>query len=141
MTDTNELAVADGADTVTEAGLRGPNAEAGLRGTNAEAARRGLLVIAPRVIERIAARAASDVEGVAPRRSAGPSKGVQADADLEGPTASVALRLGVAYPRPVGRVASEVRGRVTARVQELTGLTVDAVRITVDELPATGGPG
>ena len=104
------------------------------------AAGRGLLVIAPRVIERIAARAASDVEGVAPRGAAVPSKGVQADADLEGPTATLALRLGVAYPRPVGRVAAEVRGRVANRVEELTGMTVGAVRITVDELPAPGRP-
>ena len=105
--------------------------------TLSHAARRGLLVIAPRVIERIAARAASDVDGVAPRGSAAPSKGVQADADLEGPSATLALRLGVAYPRPVGRVASEVRARVADRVQELTGVTVAAVRVTVDELPAT----
>ena len=105
-----------------------------------DAGHRGLLVIAPRVIERIAARAASDVDGVAPRGSAAPSKGVRADADLEGSTASVALRLGVAYPSPVGRVASEVRGCVADRVQELTGLTVGAVRITVDELPAPGRP-
>lgn len=98
--------------------------------------RRGLLVIVPRVVERIAARAASDVEGVAPRGSAAESKGVQADADLDGPTASLALRLGVTYPRPVGRVASEVRGRVAERVQELTGITVAAVRVTVDELPS-----
>jgi len=103
--------------------------------TASDAAGRGLLVIAPRVVEKVAARAASDVDGVAPR-----SKGVQADADLEGSTATVALRLGVTYPRPVGRVASEVRGRVAARVQELTGMTVGAVRITVDELPALGRP-
>jgi uncharacterized alkaline shock family protein YloU len=132
VTDTGELPPADtgdDADTVADAGLRGPDADAG---------RRGLLVIAPRVIERIAARAASDVDGVARSGAPAASKGVRADADLEGSTANVALRLGVAYPRPVGRVASEVRGRVAHRVQELTGLTVAAVGITVDELPAPG---
>lgn len=98
--------------------------------------KRGLLVIAPRVIERIAARAASDVDGVAPQGSAGRSKAVQADADLEGPAATITLRLGVAYPRPVGRVASDVRGRVTDRVHELTGVEVRSVRVTVDQLPA-----
>ena len=122
MTGTGELAVDAGGDTVADPG------------------RRGLLVLAPRVIERIAARAASEVDGVARRRSASSSKGVQADADLEGSTATLALRLGVVYPSPVGRVASEVRRRVSDRVQELTGVAVTAVRVTVDELPAPAPP-
>ncbi len=123
MTDTGQLTAGEGGDTVSDAG------------------RRGLLVLAPRVIERIAARAASEVDGVAPRRPGAPSKGVQADADLEGQTATVALRLGVAYPRPVGRVASEVRGRVADRVRELTGVNVAGLRVTVDQLPATAAHG
>ena len=117
MTPVRELAAGRESDTVADAG------------------RRGLLVIAPRVIERIAARAANDVDGVAPRGSRSDT-GVQAEADLEGTAATLALRLGVAYPRPVGRVASEVRNRVTDRVEELTGVTVTGVRVTVDELPA-----
>lgn len=89
------------------------------------------------------ARAASEVDGVAPRGSGARSKGVQADADVDGSTAALALRLGVACPRPVGRVTSEVRARVAARVQELTGVVVSTVRVSVDELPAgpvRGGP-
>jgi uncharacterized alkaline shock family protein YloU len=123
LTDTAELAAGEDAGAVPDA------------------PRRGLLVIAPRVIERIAARAASDVDGVAPRGSAPPGKGVQADADLKGPTATLALRVGVAYPRPVGRVAAAIRSHVADRVQELTGVTVAAMRVTVDELKAaaTGG--
>ena len=109
-------------------------------GGDAEAGRRGLLVIAPRVVERIAVRAATEVEGVAAGDSASRGKGVRADADLEGSTATLALRLGVAYPRPVGRVTSEVRRRVADRVQELTGLAVTVVRVTVDELPAPAAP-
>jgi uncharacterized alkaline shock family protein YloU len=122
VTGTGELAVDAGGDTVADPG------------------RRGLLVLAPRVIERIAARVASEVDGVTRRGSASSSKGVQADADLEGSTAALALRLGVAYPSPVGRVASEVRRRVADRVQELTGVAVTAVRVTVDELPASVPP-
>ena len=100
----------------------------------ADAGCRGLLVIAPRVVERIAARVANEVDGIAPPGSA--SRPVRAEAELQGPTATIALRLGVTYPRPVGRVAAEVRGRVVDRVRELTGVTVDGLRITVDELPA-----
>ena len=105
-------------------------------GDVAEAGSRGLLLVAPRVLERIAARVASEVDGVASR---GASPSVQAEADLRGPTANIALRLGVTYPRPVARVAAEVRRRVVGRVSELTGVAVDRVRITVDELPAPTG--
>jgi uncharacterized alkaline shock family protein YloU len=122
VTGTGELAVDAGGDTVADPGGR------------------GLLVLAPRVIERIAARVASEVDGVARRGSASSSKGVQADAELDGSTATLALRLGVAYPSPVGRVASEVRRRVSDRVQELTGVAVTAVRVTVNELPAPAPP-
>lgn len=122
MTGTGEIAVDAGDDTLADPG------------------RRGLLVLAPRVIERIAARVASEVDGVARRGSASSNKGVQADADLAGSTATLALRVGVAYPSPVGRVASEVRRRVADRVQELTGVAVTAVRVTVDELPAAAPP-
>lgn len=118
MTDTLEAAVADTSE-------------------GADAGRRGLLVIAPRVVERIAARAASEVDGVAPPGS--PSRPVQADADLQGPSTTIVLRLGVTYPRPVGRVTAEVGRRVAERVRELTGVAVDRLQIKVDQLPA--GPG
>lgn len=92
-----------------------------------EPADRGLLEIAPPVAEKIACRAATEVEGTGGR--------VRADADLASGRASIRLELGVEYPRPVGTVAAEVRRRVTSRVNELTGLTVEAVDITVAELP------
>ena len=120
MTDTLETAVAD-------------------PGEAADAGRRGLLVIAPRVVERIAARAATEVDGVAPPGSA--SRPVQAQADLQGPSATIALRLGVSYPLPVGRVAAEVRRRVADRVRELAGVAVEGLQIRVDELPAGAGRG
>ena len=89
---------------------------------------RGLLDISPTVAEKIARRAATEVDGT--------SGSMKADADVAPGRASIRLELGVEYPRPVGAVAAEVRRRVTERVNELTGLTVEAVDVTVSELPA-----
>jgi hypothetical protein len=88
---------------------------------------RGLLDIAPAVPEKIARRVAGEVDG-----AAGP---VRADADMAPSRANLRLELGVEYPRPVGEVAAEVQRRVASRVQELTGLTVETVDVTVSDLP------
>ncbi len=92
-----------------------------------EPADRGILDIAAVVPEKIARRAVTEVAGTAGQ--------VKADAELAAGRASLRLELGVEYPRPVGQVAVEVQRRVAARVAELTGLTVDAVDVTVTELP------
>ncbi|HEX2273164.1 MAG TPA: Asp23/Gls24 family envelope stress response protein [Acidimicrobiales bacterium] len=89
---------------------------------------RGLLDIARSVPEKIARRVAGEVDGTVGR--------VNAEADLSPGRVTVRLELGVEYPRPVGEVAAEVQRRVAHRVSELTGLTVEAVDVTVAELPA-----
>ncbi|HEX2043011.1 MAG TPA: Asp23/Gls24 family envelope stress response protein [Acidimicrobiales bacterium] len=89
---------------------------------------RGLLDIAPAVAEKIARRVAGEVEG-----AVGP---VRADADMGPGRATLRLELGVEYPRPVGEVAAEVQRRVASRIGELTGLSVEAVTVTVTQLPA-----
>jgi uncharacterized alkaline shock family protein YloU len=88
---------------------------------------RGILDIAAAVPEKIARRAATEVDGVT-----GP---VQANANMAPGRASLRLELGVEYPRPVGQAAVEVQQRVASRVCELTGLTVDTVDVTVTDLP------
>lgn len=96
-------------------------------GDLAEPGERGLLDIATVVFEKIARRAASEVDG-----TVGP---VTADADVVSGRATLRLDLGVEYPRPVGEVAAEVQRRVASRVHELTGLAVAAVDVTVTDLP------
>ncbi len=88
---------------------------------------RGILDIAPAVAEKIARRVTSEVEG-----ARGP---VRADAELGRGSARLDLELRVEYPRPVRKVAADVQRRVASRVRELTGLAVDAVDVTVTELP------
>lgn len=93
---------------------------------------RGILDIAAVVPEKIARRAATEVDGVA--------GAVQADADMAPGRASLRLTLGVEYPRPVAQVALEVQRRVSSRVSELTGLSVDGVDVTVTDLPPPARP-
>jgi uncharacterized alkaline shock family protein YloU len=105
---------------------------------------RGITTIAPSVAESVARRAATEVDGVSGVASSGlrrafgvgPGSRVSASADVAGARTSLALSIGVRYPAPVAAVAARVRQHVRARVQELTGLAVDSIDITVAELPA-----
>lgn len=99
---------------------------------------RGRLVIADKVVERIASRAAGDVEAVTENRS-GWSKVV--GRSLPTPTAKVAggrVRVGVdvaaAWPAPLGDLAIRVRDHVSERVETLTGMPVVAVDVTVADV-------
>lgn len=96
---------------------------------------RGRLVIADKVVQRIASRAAGDVEAVTDNRS-GWSKVV--GRSLPRTTAKVAgghVRIGVdvaaAWPAPLGALSARVRDHVTERVETLTGMPVVAVDVTV----------
>lgn len=101
----------------------------------------GHTTISPRACERIAARAAAEVEGVGvvqtglarlvPWSNAPPGG---ATAEVEGQTVSVDLSIRVHYPRPVVQTARQVRHQVTRRLGELAGLAVRDVTITVAEL-------
>lgn len=97
---------------------------------------RGVTTLADRVVEKIAARAATEVPhctGV-PRAVAGISTGrpaVQADAVIDGALARVSLRLGVEYPAPVTATTRRVRGHVVEAVQRMCGVKVDHLDITV----------
>jgi len=57
-----------------------------------------------------------------------------ATAHVDGATAFLGIALSVRYPAPVRRVAADVRERVSTRVEEMTGLTVAEVDITVSAL-------
>jgi len=107
---------------------------------------RGETTIAPVVAEKIAARAASEVDGVGgvlpPRltgllpwtHAARPAGPASADAAIERGTVTVDLTVNVLYPRPVGAVTAQVRERVAGRLAELCGLQAKEVNILVPEL-------
>jgi len=102
---------------------------------------RGTLDIAERVVERIAARVAGEVDGVGAVPTSGMRRLLRRQDDE--PTAAVALgsdsveielAVSVDYPRNIRIVTDAVRGRVTDEVVRLTGMTVEAVNISVPRL-------
>ncbi|MCR6482797.1 Asp23/Gls24 family envelope stress response protein [Amycolatopsis sp. OK19-0408] len=104
---------------------------------------RGELTVAERAVERLAAHAAQelgDVGGAAERvlgvavggEDAGRS--VKVDAHLDGDRVRLAARLSIAYPSSVTRTTEDARAHLRGRVEELTGLRVDRVDITVTAL-------
>lgn len=110
---------------------------------------RGTTTVSPRAVERLAARAVSEVDGVsgggATRRVLGVAVGsaepVRVTARVTGSRAVLTVRLSVDYPRSVAATTSHVRAHLMTRVEELTGLTVSGVDITVTSLPTATAPG
>ena len=100
---------------------------------------RGTTALADRVVEKIAARAATEVDhcvGV-PRSVVGVTTGrpaVRAEATCDGSIAGLQLRIGVEYPASVFATTRRVRGHVTDVVSRLCGLSVDHVDIQVATL-------
>jgi uncharacterized alkaline shock family protein YloU len=107
---------------------------------------RGETIIAPAVVEKIATRAASEVDGVGGVVQAGLSRllpwtvgdssPARASADVGAETVTVALTVNVAYPESVARVTNGVRAQVTRRLAELCGLRATEVNIAVPALVA-----
>ncbi|QSB15416.1 Asp23/Gls24 family envelope stress response protein [Natronosporangium hydrolyticum] len=108
---------------------------------------RGRTEIAGRVLERIAARALTEVEqaGGSARRVFGvplgrdePGRDPQVSAEVDGDLATLRMSISVVYPTPIRQIAATVRERVSTRVSELTGLEVRQVDITVAALSHAG---
>ena len=108
---------------------------------------RGSLVVAERVLEKVAAQAASEVGPVSGR--SGGFLGIGADADpaarpsvdvtLSGSSADLSLSVGIAYPGSIRAAAAELRDHVARRVEALTGVDVRRVDIDVTFLPVQDG--
>ncbi|MGV9366693.1 Asp23/Gls24 family envelope stress response protein [Amycolatopsis sp. NPDC003731] len=109
---------------------------------------RGELVISGHAVERIAAHAAREIDGVggAAGRVLGVALGgedadrsVKVDAEVDGDRVRLATRLSIGYPASVARTTDHARTHLRERVSELTGLDVERVDITVTALhpPAT----
>lgn len=102
----------------------------------------GRIEIAPRVVGKIASRAALEVDAaggvggggigrvLAGRSGPGFDVPPKSTAEVDGELAFVSLQISVRYPEPVLAVAAEVRERVRARLSELCGL--DAVEVDIE---------
>ena len=111
---------------------------------------RGETTIGPMVVEKIASRAATEVDGVGGVVRTGLGRFLpwvsdespaQAAADVHQDTVAVDLTVNVRYPEPVGKVASNVRDHVVQRLAVLTGLEATEVNIVVDDLVVEHGQG
>lgn len=108
-------------------------------------AQRGSLTIDRGAVEKIASQAAGDLTGVGRATSGLAGLGGHGDlgarpkvaVQLRGTRASIALTIGARYPTPLVDLASTVRRRCAERVQQLTGLQVDRVDVTVGWLGTT----
>jgi uncharacterized alkaline shock family protein YloU len=106
--------------------------------TTAEMRGRGRLVLAERVIEKIAGQAATEVVATSGRSGGFLGLGSTSDAgarpkvdvSLSTESADLALAVGITYPGSLRRATQEVRDHVTERVETLTG--VDVRRVDVD---------
>ncbi|MEX5719279.1 Asp23/Gls24 family envelope stress response protein [Geodermatophilus maliterrae] len=103
---------------------------------------RGRLHVADRVVERIAAQAAAEVDRAtgAPRRVLGLSLGSAderptVDAHVDWPVATVSVVMSVAWPAPVLEVTEQVRRHVEEQLATLAGVQTAGVDIRVTALP------
>ncbi len=107
---------------------------------------RGRLVVADRVVEKIASQAATEVDRAtgAPRRVLGVSLGSalgsaderpQVSARVDWPVATVSVVMSVAWPAPVLEVTEQVRRHVEEQLATLAGVRTAGVDIRVTALP------
>ncbi|MFF2551125.1 Asp23/Gls24 family envelope stress response protein [Nocardia sp. NPDC058058] len=86
----------------------------------------GRTTVSERAVQRIAAHAAREVDGVRGR--------VTVDARVTGESAVLSVRLPIRYPLPVARIAEQCREHLIRRTAELAGLTVTGLDISVSEM-------
>lgn len=133
----------------TAAPLQADAAAGADAGVDTEPAERGSLIVADRVVERIAGHAVTMVDGAlaAPRRVLGisvgksrPSKDAHVDARVDGSTATVEVTIAVCWPVSVRTVADDVRSQIRGEVSRIAAVTVDHVDIDVIDMSAATRP-
>jgi uncharacterized alkaline shock family protein YloU len=133
----------------TESGSPGAGAVGPRHAERPEPAERGATTVAELAVERIATKVVADSAGVGgtARRLLGIAVG-QASADrdaevaarLRGASAvSLSVRCSVPYPTPVAEAVATLRGELSERIDELTGLSLQRVDVTVTSLVTASG--
>ncbi|WP_410567566.1 Asp23/Gls24 family envelope stress response protein [Amycolatopsis sp. cmx-4-61] len=107
---------------------------------------RGTLTIAEQAVQRLAAHAARELDDVGGTagRFLGVSLGAEdldrsarVTAHVTGSEVTLDIRLSITYPASVTRTTERAREHLERRVEELTGLVVTRVDITVTALRTT----
>jgi uncharacterized alkaline shock family protein YloU len=113
------------------------------RAASADPGDRGALTITDDAVERITAQAVTEISGVGGSASRvlgvvmggeNLDRGAKVTATVTGDTAALAVRLSISYPRSVRATTEAARDHLMSRVEELTGLTVERIDITVTAL-------
>ncbi len=108
-----------------------------------DAGERGALTIGDTAVERIAAQAVTEIDGVGGSASRvlgvavggeDPDHSAKVAATVTGDAAALTVRLSIRYPLSVLQTTDSVRDHLIRRVRELTGLAVERVDITVSAL-------
>ena len=108
---------------------------------------RGSTTIKDGVVSRIAGMAAGEVEGVRMGGSASRTAGgilesvTGSDSQKRGISvevgrveAAVDLTMGIEYGRNILELVAQVRGRITERVESLTGLRITELNVTINDI-------
>jgi uncharacterized alkaline shock family protein YloU len=111
-------------------------------------AERGETRIAAQVVEKIAARAAAEIEAVggAAQRILGvalgadtPDRDAKVTAHVDGRVVILDVHCSIVYPAPVAATTQRLREHLAERIGTPTGLDTRQVDITVVALPAPAG--
>ena len=115
--------------------------------TSTSPRRRGSLVVAEKVLEKIAGQAATEVPTVS--GTSGGFLGIGAESDpaarpkvaatLSEDSADLDVSVGIAYPGSIRAATDQLRDHLTRRVEELTGFAVRRVDVDVTFLPLQEG--
>lgn len=101
---------------------------------------RGSLRIADRVVAKIAAQAAGEALSGAPGSDLVPRDArPHASVSVRKNAARLRLALELGYPVDIGAVCRDVRGHVSGRVRDLTGMDVPEVTVEVERLHSAAG--
>ncbi|HEY0807421.1 MAG TPA: Asp23/Gls24 family envelope stress response protein [Pseudonocardiaceae bacterium] len=128
--------------TTTSTSVSDPDTSAAA-GTGDDGSGRGRTTLAERVVQRTATMLTREVDGVggaAPRvlsvvvGNEDLERDARVTAAIDGDTVAIAVRCSVAYPAPVAATTETLRTHLIARLDELTGLRVRQVNITVTAL-------
>ncbi|MCT1368005.1 Asp23/Gls24 family envelope stress response protein [uncultured Kocuria sp.] len=111
----------------------------GVSGSRESAGERGRLVVADRLVEKIAAQCASEFSSVGGRGGGFLGMGGHADLDsrpnvkveLTGSIAVLSVELGIEYPLPLEETTEQVREALVRTVSRLAGVEVRQVDIRV----------
>ena len=103
-----------------------------------EPAGRGRLRIANKVVEKIAAMAAHEVDQVTEHRAGLrllPGRGLpRASAEVAGGHVRIGVEIATPWPASLAQVASQTREHVEKRVSALTGMNIVAVDVSVADV-------